>query len=524
VAQSDRVEVIQDAARAVVALHPIRLQILELLATPASPTNLSKTLGIPRQHLNYHVRELESAGLVEMVEEKRKGSVVERIYQSTSKQYVVSPKALGGLSAKPCDVEDHFSSDYLIAVGSKLIEDVNILREARPLQTAVVTGNRAIPTGVGNYSNRRRQTIHTMALETEIGFATDADRNAFAREITAAVSRIAATYNKEDGEKFRVAIFSHPNVTQAQSSAVVEVQAAPVEQEKKDLTTVRYQVLVFASRENVFDALTNPIRLKGWIGEHVQIDPRVGGEYTIWGKQSYGAPSQEEGQGTIVALDQPEKLSVQTTFRYGYGTITWTLTGQDYGTSVQMECVLPGNEVEHIHFLNADFVELSLYNLRSYIESGDASCQPEFTGNKESLTVSTKVAASASDVFTALTDPHQMDKWISSAAEVQLRKNGRYTYGWTEDVEGKPVDAGPTRIIDLEPNKLLSHGWTWPGEAGTSTVTWEMIPEGSQTVVKLTHSGFGEGDKVEGYVQGWAAFLSKLKALLEKKALVSRPE
>src|SRR2546430_1377834 len=97
---------IQDAARAVVALHPIRLQILERLAEPASPSSLSKSLGIPRQHLNYHVRELEAAGLVEMIEEKRKGSVVERIYQATAHSYVISPRAMGNLNASPSQVKD----------------------------------------------------------------------------------------------------------------------------------------------------------------------------------------------------------------------------------------------------------------------------------------------------------------------------------------------------------------------------------------------------------------------------------
>ena len=518
-AHSDRVEVIQDAARAVVALHPIRLQILELLANPASPSSLSKSLGIPRQHLNYHVRELESAGLVEMVEEKRKGSVVERIYQATSRQYVVSPKALGGLRAMPNEVEDRFSSDYLIAVGSKLIEDVVNLRESRPIQTAVISGNRTISTGVSSYAGRRRQTIPTMALETEIGFATDADRTAFAREITAAVSRIAAAYNNDDGEKFRVAIFAHPDVSAAEQ---VQSETAPQPEEEKDLTSVSRELLVLASPHNVFDALTNPVRLKNWIGEFIEIDPRVDGAFTVWGSQTYGAPSKEESLGVIVEFEPGQKLSVDTIFKYGSGTVTWTLSPHEYGTTVQLECVLPGNTDEHSHYLNADFVELSLYNLRSYIESGDPACAAVFMGVEESLTVSTKVSVSASDVFGALTDPNELDKWISSGAEVQLRAGGRYSYGWTEEVDGKQVEAGPTRIIDIETDKLLVHGWQWPGESGPTRVSWYLSDDGLSTTITLTHSGFGEGDKIEGYVQGWAAFLAKLKGLLEKKSLVTR--
>lgn len=186
-AQSDHIEIIQDAERAAIALRPLRLQILKLLAEPGSPSSLSRTLGVPRQHLNYHVRELEAAGLVELVEEKRRGSAIERIYRSTARSYMVGPKAMGDLRPDPSDVEDRFSAEYLVALGSKLVEDVAELRA-------------------------RDKDIHALALETEIRFATDASRGAFARELTAAVSRLAATYHQDEGELFRVAIVAHPGV------------------------------------------------------------------------------------------------------------------------------------------------------------------------------------------------------------------------------------------------------------------------------------------------------------------------
>ena len=180
-----RIEIIQDPERAAVALHPLRLRILEKLDQPSSPASLSRTLGIPRQHLNYHVRELESVGLVELVEEKRRGSVVERIYRSTARSYVVGPQAMGELRADPSAVQDRFSAEYLVALGSRLIEDVSELSQDRPV-------------------------IPTIALETTIGFRSDADRGAFARELTAALSRLIAAYNHEDGEAFRLVVAAHP--------------------------------------------------------------------------------------------------------------------------------------------------------------------------------------------------------------------------------------------------------------------------------------------------------------------------
>jgi hypothetical protein len=51
--------------------------------------------------VNYHLRELETQGLVELVEERRRGNCVERIVRATAKSYVVSAEALATLASDP---------------------------------------------------------------------------------------------------------------------------------------------------------------------------------------------------------------------------------------------------------------------------------------------------------------------------------------------------------------------------------------------------------------------------------------
>jgi len=58
---------------------------------------LARKLGLPRQRLNYHLRALEDAGLVELVEERRKGNCFERLLRATARSFVISPEALGVL-------------------------------------------------------------------------------------------------------------------------------------------------------------------------------------------------------------------------------------------------------------------------------------------------------------------------------------------------------------------------------------------------------------------------------------------
>ncbi len=62
-------ECLTDSRRAAALLDPLRARILTLARGPASATQLGVRLNLPRQRVNYHVRELARAGLL-----KRAGS------------------------------------------------------------------------------------------------------------------------------------------------------------------------------------------------------------------------------------------------------------------------------------------------------------------------------------------------------------------------------------------------------------------------------------------------------------------
>ena len=65
-----------DAAKARAALTPLRRELLERLHEPGSASSLAGQLDLPRQKLAYHLRVLEEAGLVKLVEERpRRGFV-----------------------------------------------------------------------------------------------------------------------------------------------------------------------------------------------------------------------------------------------------------------------------------------------------------------------------------------------------------------------------------------------------------------------------------------------------------------
>jgi DNA-binding transcriptional ArsR family regulator len=188
------VAVIGDPAAAEVSLDPVRARLLAELAEPASATMLAARVGLPRQKVNYHLRALERHGLVELVEERRKGNCTERVLRATAASYVISPAALAAVQPDPDRAPDRVSAHWLLAVASRLVRDVGDL----------LTG-----------AAKARQRVATFAIDGEVRFASAADRAAFAEELANAVAVLVARYHDPratHGRDHRVVVAVHPSV------------------------------------------------------------------------------------------------------------------------------------------------------------------------------------------------------------------------------------------------------------------------------------------------------------------------
>jgi DNA-binding transcriptional ArsR family regulator len=189
------VNFIGDAVSAAAMLDPLRLQILERLREPDSASGLSRLMNLSRQKINYHLRELEKHGLIEQVEERKKGNCVERIVRATARHYLISPDALGNLATDPEQIQDRFSSTYLVAVAARAIRDLAVLR------------TRAEKAG---------KKLATFTLETNVRFASAADQHAFTEELANAVAKLAAKYHDEKtagGRQYKFIIGAYPAIT-----------------------------------------------------------------------------------------------------------------------------------------------------------------------------------------------------------------------------------------------------------------------------------------------------------------------
>src|SRR5262245_33793466 len=118
------VHVIEDPEAATVALEPIRSRILSELAAPASAARLATRVGLTRQKVNYHLRALETHGLVRLAQRRKWGGLTERLLVATAASYVVSPSALGPVTVDPNRNVDRLSASFLIALGARIVREV----------------------------------------------------------------------------------------------------------------------------------------------------------------------------------------------------------------------------------------------------------------------------------------------------------------------------------------------------------------------------------------------------------------
>ncbi|MEU8251937.1 helix-turn-helix domain-containing protein [Nonomuraea sp. NPDC048916] len=188
------IAVIENPAAAEISLDPIRARLLAELSEPGSATMLAAKLGLPRQKVNYHLKTLEAHGLVEMIEERRKGNVNERIMRATAASYVISPIALASVEPDPSRSPDQLSASWLLAVAARLVRDVG----------ALITR-----------AAQARKRVATFAIDGEVRFASAADRAAFAEELTEAVTALVSKYHDESaehGRDHRIVVAVHPSM------------------------------------------------------------------------------------------------------------------------------------------------------------------------------------------------------------------------------------------------------------------------------------------------------------------------
>jgi DNA-binding transcriptional ArsR family regulator len=190
---SSSVALVSDASKARAALTPLRRELLERLREPNSAASLAGQLAIPRQKLGYHLRVLEEAGLVKLVEERPRRGFTERVLVACADTFVLDPELVQRTERRAGEVQDRHASEHLVQTAAALVRDVARMRE------------------VADHEGKR---LLTLTVEAEVTFATPADFDAFTEQlsdaITALAKRYAASPLRKGGRRYRLVAAAHP--------------------------------------------------------------------------------------------------------------------------------------------------------------------------------------------------------------------------------------------------------------------------------------------------------------------------
>jgi DNA-binding transcriptional ArsR family regulator len=193
--------VIDEPLAAAAALDPIRNRLLSELREPASASELAARLEMPRQKVNYHVRTLESQGLVSVAKTRIWGGLTERLVVAKAASFVISPSALGPVGADPALEIDRLSASYLIALAARVVREVSSL-----IRGALDA----------------KKKIATLSIDTVIRFRSAADRAEFTAALTSSINGLVARFHDETaigGRSHRLLLMAHPTVDASKSKS-----------------------------------------------------------------------------------------------------------------------------------------------------------------------------------------------------------------------------------------------------------------------------------------------------------------
>jgi DNA-binding transcriptional ArsR family regulator len=183
-------QLVSDVGQAVSLLEPLRVRILWHCRDALSATELGGRLGLPRQRVNYHVRELALAGLLKRAGRRRKRNMFEQLYVASAKTYVLSPELLGAVQADWRAVADLSSAAYLLALSAQMQTD---------LALAVSASTSAGP----------RPAV--FSIKSQFRFDSPEQQERFTRELKDAIVSVVAHQTSPDrtgsGKPARAAVY-----------------------------------------------------------------------------------------------------------------------------------------------------------------------------------------------------------------------------------------------------------------------------------------------------------------------------
>ena len=266
---------------------------------------------------------------------------------------------------------------------------------------------------------------------------------------------------------------------------------------------VRMQVTVNAAAERAWVALTGSDALEAWFAERAAVD-LDGGRYDFWGQDTAGTPDREAGRHALSGYETGRWL--EYTWRRGAHETLVRITLHSRGE----RCIVAlehSSSSDIAPYTYADEWFIALENLRRWLDGKAADIRipwsQKLLGNIE---IGCLVDAPASRVWAVLCQERELERWMATAAQIELRVGGAYELGWP--------GMQPMRILELQPQRLLTYSMSDEDEPD-AFARWSLQEEAGGTRLSLLNSGYAPDDDTSGLHVGWRNFLGWARSAAE---------
>ena len=125
-----------------------------------------------------------------------------------------------------------------------------------------------------------------------------------------------------------------------------------------------------------------------------------------------------------------------------------------------------------------------------------------------------EIAASPATIFSFFTDAERWTEWQGVGGEIDARPGGVFLIR----MPGGQVASGC--FAEVVPERRLVFTWGWEGDPppmppGSTTVTVELEPHPTGTLLRLTHSALEPAPVAEHHREGWERYLERLRERAE---------
>jgi len=271
------------------------------------------------------------------------------------------------------------------------------------------------------------------------------------------------------------------------------------------------QRLFKAPRELVFRMWTEPEHIKNWWGPNgftntiSKMDVHPGGGWELIMHAPDG--TDYKNRSVFVEVVWLERIVFDHVSGPKY---RMTVSFSDKGNDTLVDILMVFDSAEQLEqvikvFRADEGLQQNMEKLEAYLYRDDSIIK-----GADDFVIERTFNAPADKVWSAITNRDEMAQWYFDLQEF------RPEIGFEFQFSGGPEDRSYLhlcKVVKVVPGRMLTYSWRYEGYDGLTFVTFELIPGGDKTTLRLTHSGLqtfpaGNKDFARGnFEMGWTAII-----------------